>query len=113
MIFRDEELTQRARKILGVDNTADGIKIKRAYRKKARQIHPDISNADDRVMGVVNQAYSLLTGKSEPTTLLENNDLVSLLIGLPVDPIEQIQTYDQWLKNKFYDMKNKSIYPPR
>ena len=66
------------------------------------QVHPDISNKDVRIFKIVDQAYDLLNGKNTPTHLLEDDNLASLVIGLPVDPIEQSKTYEQWMYNQFY-----------
>jgi molecular chaperone DnaJ len=52
--------------ILGVSRDADEKAIKRAFRQKARELHPDVSNepdADDRFREVV-EAYEVLS-KSE------------------------------------------------
>ena len=102
MKFREDELKERAIKILNVGSNVTADQIRKAYRKKARQVHPDISNQEDMIMGIVNQAYSLLIGENAPTSLLENDSLVSLVIGLPVDPIEQFKTYEQWMYSQFY-----------
>jgi|SRR5215469_15961547 len=48
---------------LGVPKDADKKTIKRAYRKKSRQLHPDVNpdrNTHDE-MAAVNDAYALLT----------------------------------------------------
>lgn len=102
MKFRDDELRERALKILDINSNASTDQIRKAYRKKARQIHPDVSANDDRIMGIVNQAYALLNGENASVTLLEDDGLASLVIGLPVDPIEQSKTYEQWMYSQFY-----------
>ena len=103
MKFRDDELRERAIKILKVDSAADANQIRKAYREKAKKVHPDIAKKDSRIMGIVSQAYALLIGKNNaPTSLLEDDGLVSLVIGLPVDPIEQTKTYKQWVDSQFY-----------
>jgi len=53
-------------KILGVEDSASQDDIKRAYRKKARQYHPDVSkdpNAEEHIKSV-NEAYEVLRNPS-------------------------------------------------
>lgn len=49
--------------ILGVDRDADARTIKRAFLKKARELHPDVNKADDAEerFKLVNEAYSVLS----------------------------------------------------
>ncbi len=48
--------------ILGLDKSAEADAVKKAYRKKARQYHPDVSQAADaqQRMAEVNEAYAVL-----------------------------------------------------
>ena len=49
--------------VLGVDRGADAKTIKRAFLKRARKLHPDVSNdpdAEERFKEV-NEAYSVLS----------------------------------------------------
>jgi len=46
--------------ILGVSKTASADEIKRAYRKKAHQFHPDKGGGDDAKFKEINEAYQVL-----------------------------------------------------
>jgi molecular chaperone DnaJ len=48
-------------KILGVDKNADEAEIKKAYRQKAHQHHPDKSGGDEAEFKRVSEAYSVLS----------------------------------------------------
>lgn len=111
-MLRDHEITSRAWKILDIEPGSAVDEIKVAFRKKAKQVHPDLGERDERIMGLLNQAYSrLIPGKSGPTSLIEDDKLVEFVINLPVDPIAQTQSYEEWMLNRFYDMDNDSIWP--
>ena len=53
--------------ILGVDRDADQRTIKRAFLKKAREVHPDVSDAPDAEerFKEVNEAYSVLSDEQK------------------------------------------------
>jgi hypothetical protein len=54
-------------KILDIPRTASLEEIKRAYRNKAKLIHPDINNSPkaNEVFAVVNEAYETLSDESK------------------------------------------------
>ncbi len=54
-------------KILGVDRNATEAKIKSAYRKLARQYHPDVNKSADAVQKFkdINEAYEVLSDKEK------------------------------------------------
>jgi hypothetical protein len=60
--------------ILGIEETSDSQAIKRAYRKRAKETHPDYSSEEDRLRNhllfiQINQAYNRLSkrvGNSVP-----------------------------------------------
>jgi len=53
--------------VLGVSKTATDEEIKRAYRKLARQYHPDINKAPDaeKKFAEINEAYGVLSDKEK------------------------------------------------
>jgi len=51
----------KARRILDVDATADETDIKTAYRRKAKEHHPDTDSGDEEMFKKVSQAYETLS----------------------------------------------------
>ena len=51
-------------KTLGVKKDASPAEIKRAYRKRAREVHPDTENGDHDAMAELSDAYSVLSDQS-------------------------------------------------
>jgi molecular chaperone DnaJ len=54
-------------KILEVSRTASQEEIKKAYRNKAKLVHPDVNNSPkaNEVFAVVNEAYEVLTDEQK------------------------------------------------
>ena len=50
-----------AAEILGVDPAADPERIKRAYRQRVKDVHPDADGGDEEAFKRVNRAYETLT----------------------------------------------------
>lgn len=117
---RETALRGRALALLGFDTPKDGpppVPDKRElrYRYHCRMLkhHPD-ANPDDaqghRVAALLNEAFALLSGKRLQPTLLLDEPLVQSLIDDPVTPLDGVPSYEQWLKEQFLDMENKSIW---
>ena len=51
--------------ILGVSKNPTQDEIKKAYRKKAHQYHPDKKNGDEAKFKELNQAYQTLSNDSK------------------------------------------------
>eukprot|EP01041_Mallomonas_annulata_P005331 gene5331-10658_t len=84
-------------KILGLDKDADKLAIKKAYRSKSLDIHPDKnpSKSADEAFSVVNEAYECLvdsTCRKDYDSKLE-------------DAEEQIQT---WRREKVHTVKERA-----
>lgn len=120
MKSRSLEIRQRALAILNVHSPWDQDEIKQNFRRQIRLVNP---NGPDRlrecVPGYDNseiarlliQAYGHLTGRSCPTTMLENDDLVGLLLGGNITPMDRTTTYEEWNALQYYDQFRKSIWP--
>lgn len=55
-------MTEReAYETLGLDRTADGATVKRAYRERAKRLHPDGDDGDEDAFKRLNEAYEVLT----------------------------------------------------
>ena len=51
--------------ILGVASSASESEMKRAYRHKIQETHPDRKGGDPREFNLVKEAYDLLSNKSK------------------------------------------------
>lgn len=51
--------------ILGVDKNASDAEIKKAFRKKAQEYHPDKKDGDEKKFKEVNEAYGVLRDKQK------------------------------------------------
>ena len=71
--------------LLGIEETTDIQKIKSAYRKKVKEVHPDNSSEEDRFKNhllfiQINQAYSRLMGEFKGQNE-KNRNVVKPTIG--------------------------------
>jgi len=51
---------EEAKKILGVDSSANNEELRRAYHHKARETHPDLEGGDPVLFHQANEAYRVL-----------------------------------------------------
>ncbi len=72
--------------ILGVERTADDKAIKKAFRKKARETHPDVYNREDPNAEAkfkdVNEAYEVLSD-SEKRAMYDRTERTGCAIAMP------------------------------
>ena len=55
---------REARRVLGVDAAADESTIRRAYRERARETHPDAEGGSEEAFKRATDAYDRLTGRT-------------------------------------------------
>ena len=80
---------------------------RKAYRRLARQHHPDTQAGDKETFQVVSEAYTLLTGGSIPKRpLLADDELLLKVTGRRVEPLidkqKQWEDYERWRRDHFY-----------
>ena len=106
-VLKQDGLRIRARNILGVDEDSTADEIKRAYRSKVIQYHPD-RNPDNpnahQTTALINEAYALLRGKIDKPLLLEDDSLAELVVEDPMIDLNRFPEYDEWIiQQGFYD----------
>ena len=120
MKHRSIEIDERAQAILGVTSRYDIEAIKRNFRRQLRLLNPDGPDAPAQgVPGYDNsllarlliQAYGRLIGRPGPTTMLENDDLVGILLDGDITPMDQTTSAETWNARQFYDQFRHSIWP--
>ncbi|OKY78495.1 MAG: DnaJ-class molecular chaperone [Candidatus Methanohalarchaeum thermophilum] len=114
-------LEDRAKKILGIarDVEINEKKLKKIFRQKAKENHPDMNPENEKAteyFKLVLQAKNYLEGEKENKKLLKNDKLVEEYLNEPIPKLiksydELIEAYENWRKNQFYDVENKSIWP--
>ena len=106
--------------ILNVSSIYDKGEIRRNFLRQIRLVHPDGPHRHDQnVPGFDNteiarlliQSYGHLLGRNCPTTMIENDALVGLLLDARITPMDQTTTYEGWHANKFHDQFHNSIWP--
>jgi len=56
----DGPSAEEARRVLGVEPDADDAEIKRAYRERAKELHPDQAGGDEEAFKRATEAYERL-----------------------------------------------------
>lgn len=85
-------------KILGVGRSADPADIKRAYRTRAKQCHPDLNpkpGATEEFMGV-NEAYEILSDPRKKQ-VYDLSLRVVVTTGMPQQGQAREDQYKQWV----------------
>lgn len=70
--------------ILDVEQDASPEEIKKAYRKKAQQCHPDKENGDEELFKKVKEAYEVLSDELRRKHYDETGELVQEMLDAPV-----------------------------
>jgi hypothetical protein len=102
-----------AAEILGVDVCAAYSRIRYAYYRMMKCHHPDRNGGDprtDRQAALLNEARDLLLGRIIDPTLIKDAELVSEVMRQSVSE-DQVMSYEEWIRSKFYDMEQCSIWP--
>ena len=113
MTHTDRSLRDRAFAVMGISPGTDERGLKYAYYRLMFQYHPD-RNPDHKyaheITSLISEAFQVLSGKGIKPVLLHDSDLVAKVAGKPAEEIKGMMTYDEWLKNQFYNMEEKSIW---
>jgi hypothetical protein len=109
-INRKIEARKAARRILDVDENADGEQLKRAYRQAAVKFHPDHNSGSDEAnkkFTLVKCAYELLAFDKPCDELLSE---INSWQGVPQDDKYNLESHwgrFLWWREKFYGSVNK------
>lgn len=106
-------IKERAMAVLGLTPGADETRLKYAYYRLMFQHHPDRNpgkQSAHEITSLISEAFQLLSGKPVKPVLLNDMGLVALVAGRSADEVKGMMTYDEWLKNQFYNMEEKSIW---
>ena len=99
-------LEERAKLVLlTLGRTPD--EIRKAYRKLAKQHHPDTANGSTEKFQVINEAYEFLTKGTIPKSpLLADDELIVRVTGKQVEPLinrqKEWKKYEKWRRDHFY-----------
>jgi hypothetical protein len=110
---RTREPLQVAADILDVEISETRSRIRYAYYRQMKRHHPDKNRGDprsDRLAALINEAKDLLLGRTRTATLIRDASLVSEVMNHPVRD-EDILSYEEWIRSRFYDMEHSSIWP--
>ncbi len=108
---REKSLEQRAKAILGLAEKANinTEKLKKSFRRLAKENHPDKMPADKTLtykFALIIQARAYLEGNRQNTNLLENDSLFESLVGCAPEQLKK--SYGNWtidyaVERGFYD----------
>lgn len=93
-----------ARRILGVDENASPQELKRAWRARARDLHPDTNDDDSeaaRRFKIARLAYRCLQGNGDCVRLLEMEGTEKAVTGEEDEAENQWSYYLDW-KERFF-----------
>jgi len=104
--IRGVTLEERARLVLMTLGRTPAD-IRKAYRRLARQHHPDAPAGNKEAFQVISEAYTLLTGGSVPKRpLLADDEVLLRITGRRVEPLidrqKQWEDYERWRREHFY-----------
>lgn len=113
MNHSDASIRDRAFAVMGIAPGTDERGLKYAYYRLMFQYHPDRNPEHEyahEITSLISEAFQVLSGKKIKPVLLHDSDLVAKVAGRPAEEIKGMMTYDEWLKNQFYNMEEKSIW---
>lgn len=104
--IRGVTLEERAKLVLKTLGRTPA-EIRKAYRRLAREHHPDTQAGDKETFQVVSEAYTLLTAGSVPKRpVLADDELLLKITGRRVEPLtdkqKQWEDYERWRREHFY-----------
>ncbi len=113
MILKEQELFERARAVLGVKpgNVADELRY--AFYRRIQEHHPDRNPGDPAAhekAALINEAFGFLAGRTNHVLLLRDDLLVEAVTRGQSRKLEDILSYEDWIKQRFYDVERKSIH---
>jgi len=118
--IRETALRARALSVLGFRFPDDGPppvpdrrELRYRYHCRMLKHHPDAnrgSEASHLTATLINEAFALLSGRPVTPALLLDETLVQTLLDDPVTPLDGVPSYEEWLKEQFLDVENKSIW---
>ena len=113
---KEMALRERALALLGVcekEDPAEKNALRYGYYCRMKKHHPDTHPGDPeahRATALIGEAYAYATHKTQKTHLLEDDALVQSLLDDPVTPLDDLPTYEEWLKQQFYNVSERSIW---
>lgn len=116
-LHRDRQLRARALALLGLDEDQGPPgenRIRHGFHCRMLKHHPDRNPEDPHsheISALLSEAFALAMGRRVRICLLENDALVQSLLNDPVSPLDNAPTYEEWLKERFYDLEHKSLWP--